>query len=75
MAVTQINLDTEVLAEVQRISGASTPQEAVEFAVRELVIRNHEGDAPRHAQKLARTWDYDGWQVLNQRDRSHAVRH
>ncbi|TQL69113.1 Arc/MetJ family transcription regulator [Nocardioides albertanoniae] len=75
MAVTQIELDAELLAEVQRISGATTTQEAVDFAIRELVIRNHEGDAPRHAQKLARTWDYDGWQVLNKRDRANVVHH
>ncbi|MFD7076975.1 type II toxin-antitoxin system VapB family antitoxin [Nocardioides sp. NPDC057577] len=75
MAVTQIEIDDELLAEIQRISGATTPQEAVEFAVRELVIRNHEGDAPKHAQKLARNWDYDGWRVLNERDRANVVRH
>ena len=70
-----IELDDELLEEIQRISGTTTPQEAVEFAVRELVIRNHEGDAPKHAQKLARNWDYDGWRVLNERDRANVVRH
>lgn len=75
MAVTEIELDVELLAEVLKISGASTPQEAVDFALRDLVVRHHTGEAGKQAQRQARTWDYDGWKVLNERDRAGVVHH
>lgn len=73
MAVTEIELDVELLAEVLRISGADTPQEAVAYAMRDVVVRNHSGEAGRQAQRQARAWDYDGWKVLNERDRAHVT--
>lgn len=39
MAVTQLDLDDEALADVMRISGAKTKKEAVNLAMRELVER------------------------------------
>ncbi|MBO0842771.1 MAG: type II toxin-antitoxin system VapB family antitoxin [Nocardioides sp.] len=73
MAVTQIELDVELLAEVLQISGAATPQEAVEFAMRDLVVRNHTGEAGRRAQRQARDQELASWKVLNGRDRANVV--
>jgi Arc/MetJ family transcription regulator len=64
MAVTQIDLDDEALAEAMRISGASTKKETVNLALREFVARHRRLDALERYAAAAENWDYEGWRRL-----------
>jgi Arc/MetJ family transcription regulator len=64
VAVTQIDLDDEALAEAMRISGASTKKETVNLALREFVARHRRLDALERYAAAAGNWDYEGWRKL-----------
>lgn len=61
MALTQIDLDEDALAEVMRLSGAKTKEEAVNLALREYVARRGRVAALEHYATLAAGWDHQDW--------------
>jgi Arc/MetJ family transcription regulator len=61
MAVTQIDLDNEALAEVMRIAGVHTKKEAVNLAMRDYVERFRRIEALARSTEQAKDWDYEGW--------------
>jgi Arc/MetJ family transcription regulator len=62
MAVTQIDLDEEALAEAMRLSGAKTKKETVNVALREFAARHRRVAALEHYAELAAGWDFEGWE-------------
>ena len=70
VAVTQIDLDDDALAEAMRLSGATTKKETVNMALREFAARPRRiEELERHASAV-KSWDYEGWQRLREEDRS-----
>jgi Arc/MetJ family transcription regulator len=69
MAVTQVDLDEEALAEAMRLSGARTKEDTVNLALREYAARHRRIAALDHFATLSRSWDYEGWQRLRATDR------
>jgi Arc/MetJ family transcription regulator len=63
MAVTQIDLDDDALAEVMRIAGVHTKKDAVNLALREYVARFRRIEALARTREQAQEWDYEGWQT------------
>lgn len=61
MAVTQIDLDDDALAEVMRIAGVHTKKEAVNLALRDYVARSRRIEALVRSREDAKNWDYEGW--------------
>jgi len=77
MAVTQIDLDDQALAEVMRIAGVHTKKEAVNLAMRDFVERFRRIEALARSREQAKGWDYEGWlaaradeKAVGQRSRS-----
>lgn len=70
MAVTQIDLDEEALAEVMRIAGVRTKKDAVNYALREIAAREQRRAALREYRREAQNWDYEGWKELRARDKA-----
>lgn len=64
MAVTQIYLDDDALAEAMRLSGARSKKETVNLALREYAARHRRIAALEHYAVVARDWDYEGWQAM-----------
>ena len=62
MALTQIDLDDEALAEAMRLSGATTKKDTVNIALREYAARHRRLDALEHYAKLSDSWDRDAWE-------------
>ncbi|MBO0772603.1 MAG: type II toxin-antitoxin system VapB family antitoxin [Actinobacteria bacterium] len=62
MAVTQIDLDEDALAEAMRLSGAKTKKDTVNLALREFAARHRRVEALEHYAGLAAAWDFEGWQ-------------
>lgn len=62
MALTQIDLDEEALAEVMRLSGARTKKETVNLALRAYAAQHRRVAALEHYAALAAGWDYQGWE-------------
>ena len=62
MAVTQIDLDDEALADVMRLAGVHTKKEAVNLALRAYVERSRRIEALARSRECAKDWDYEGWQ-------------
>jgi Arc/MetJ family transcription regulator len=60
VAVTQIDLDNEALAEVMRIAGVRTKKEAVNLAMRDYVERFRRIEAVARSSEQAKGWDYEG---------------
>jgi Arc/MetJ family transcription regulator len=65
MAITQIDLDDEALAEAMRLSGAKSKKETVNLALREYAARHRRIAALDQHATAARGWDYEGWQDLH----------
>jgi len=63
VAVTQIDLDDEALAEVMRIAGVHTKKEAVNLAMRDYVERFRRIEALARSRDQAAGWDYEGWRA------------
>jgi Arc/MetJ family transcription regulator len=70
MAVTQIDLDDEALAEAMRLSGAKSKKETVNLALREYAARHRRIAALDHHAVTARGWDYEGWQELHRAEKA-----
>ena len=64
MAVTQIDLDEEALAEAMRLSGARSKKETVNLALREYAARHRRIAALDHYAAVAQGWDYEGWRQM-----------
>ena len=62
MALTQIDVDEDALAEAMRLSGAKTKKDPVNLALREYAARHRRVAALEHYAALAAGWDFDGWQ-------------
>jgi Arc/MetJ family transcription regulator len=65
VAITQIDLDDDALAEAMRLSGARSKKETVNLALREYAARHRRIAALDHYAAAARTWDYEGWQDMH----------
>ncbi|MDN5919968.1 MAG: type II toxin-antitoxin system VapB family antitoxin [Pseudonocardia sp.] len=70
MAVTQIDLDDEALAEAMRLSGATTKKDTVNLALREFAARHRRLEALEHYASAALGWDYPGWQRHRDADKN-----
>ena len=57
MALTQIDLDEDALAEAMRLAGVKTKKETVNLALREYA-RHRRIEALEHYATLAAGWDY-----------------
>jgi Arc/MetJ family transcription regulator len=62
VALTQINLDEDALAEAMRLSGAKTKKDTVNLALREFAARHRRIAALEHYSALAAEWDYQDWE-------------
>lgn len=61
VAVTQIDLDDQMLADVMRIAGVHTKKEAVNLALRDYVERFRRIETLARSREQAKSWDYEGW--------------
>ncbi|MDG4788825.1 type II toxin-antitoxin system VapB family antitoxin [Micromonospora sp. WMMD1102] len=73
MAVTQIDLDDDALAEAMRLSGARSKKDTVNLALREYAARHRRIAALDDYATVARSWDYEGWQELRSAGKSPAA--
>lgn len=73
MAVTQIDLDDDALAEAMRLSGAKTKKDTVNCALREYIARHRRVDELARYASHAKKWDYEGWEKLREADRHSAT--
>ena len=73
MAVTQIDLDDDALAEVMRLSGAKSKKETVNLALREYAARHRRIAALDHYAAVAQGWDYEGWQEIRAASKASAA--
>ncbi|HET9899445.1 MAG TPA: type II toxin-antitoxin system VapB family antitoxin [Streptosporangiaceae bacterium] len=62
MALTQIDLDEDALAEAMRLSGTRTKKDTVNLALREFAARHRRIAALEHYASLAAGWDYRYWE-------------
>ena len=62
MALTQIDIDDDALAEAMRLSGAKTKKDTVNLALREFTARHRRVAALEHYATLAARWDFEGWE-------------
>ncbi|MGQ0844716.1 MAG: type II toxin-antitoxin system VapB family antitoxin [Sporichthyaceae bacterium] len=69
MAVTQIDLDDEALAEAMRLSGARTKKDTVNLALREYAARHRRLEALERAATSAQRWDYEGWKRMREAEK------
>lgn len=65
VAITQIDLDDDALAEAMRLSGARSKKETVNLALQEYAARHRRIAALDHYAAAAQTWDYEGWQDMH----------
>ena len=61
MAGTQFDLDDDALAEVMRITGVSTKEEAVNVTLHDYVNRFRHVEALARSRRRAEEWDHGGW--------------
>lgn len=73
MAVTQIDLDDDALAEAMRLSGARTKKDTVNLALREYSARHRRIAALDRFAAFSQGWDYEGWQRLRESDKEPAA--
>lgn len=73
MAVTQIDVDDDALAEAMRLSGAKTKKETVNLALREYAARHRRIEALERYAAAAEGWDYEGWQRLRDAEKNPAA--
>jgi Arc/MetJ family transcription regulator len=62
MALTQVDIDEDALAEAMRMSGAKTKKDTVNLALREFAARHRRIAALEHYASLAEGWDFEEWQ-------------
>lgn len=73
MAVTQIDLDDDALAEAMRLSGAKSKKDTVNLALREYAARHRRIAALDQYASAAQTWDYEGWQAMRAAEKASAA--
>lgn len=61
MALTQVDIDEDALAEAMRMSGMKTKKDTVNLALREFAARHHRIAALEHYASLAEGWDFEEW--------------
>jgi Arc/MetJ family transcription regulator len=62
VALTQIDIDEDALAEAMRLSGAKTKKDTVNLALREFAARYRRVAALEHYAALAAGWDFAEWE-------------
>jgi Arc/MetJ family transcription regulator len=62
VALTQIDIDDDALAEAMRLSGTKTKKDTVNLALREFAARHRRIAALERYAGLAAGWDFDDWQ-------------
>jgi Arc/MetJ family transcription regulator len=62
VALTQIDIDEDALAEAMRLSGMKTKKDTVNLALREFTARHRRVAALDHYAALAAEWDFEGWE-------------
>jgi Arc/MetJ family transcription regulator len=62
VALTQIDIDEDALAEAMRLSGAKTKKDTVNLALQEFAARHRRVAALEHYATLAAGWDFEGWE-------------
>jgi Arc/MetJ family transcription regulator len=62
VALTQIDIDEDALAEAMRLSGAKTKKDTVNLALREFAARYRRVAALERYAALAAGWDFEGWE-------------
>lgn len=62
MALTQIDIDEDALAEAMRLSGVRTKKDTVNLALREFAARHQRVEALERYAGLAADWDFDEWE-------------
>ena len=70
MAVTQIDLDDDALAEAMRLSGAKSKKDTVNLALREYAERHRRIAALDRYATAAQDWDFGTWQAIRMADKS-----
>ena len=73
MAVTQIDIDEDALAEAMRLSGAKTKKDTVNLALREFAARHRRVEALEHYAALAAGWDFEDWEQRRAADKDPAA--
>jgi len=69
LAVTQIDLDEDALAEAMRLSGTKTKKDTVNLALREYAATHRRIAALEHYAALAEGWDFEGWDKTRAADK------
>lgn len=73
MAITQIDLDEDALAEVLRRSGRTTKKDAVNDALRDYAAKlRRAAEFDGYLQRAAE-WDYEEWRRQRAADRTGAA--
>jgi Arc/MetJ family transcription regulator len=73
MALTQIDIDEDALAEAMRLSGAKTKKDTVNLALQEFAARHRRIAGLEHYASLAAGWDFEGWQRQRVADKDPAI--
>jgi Arc/MetJ family transcription regulator len=73
VALTQIDIDEDALAEAMRLSGAKTKKDTVNLALREFAARHQRVAALEHYARLAGEWDFAGWEQQRAQDKDPAA--
>ncbi|MDR2987699.1 MAG: type II toxin-antitoxin system VapB family antitoxin [Nocardiopsaceae bacterium] len=73
MAVTQIDLDEDALAEAMRLAGTRTKKDTVNLALREFAARHRRIAALEHYAALAAGWDYEDWEQRRMHEKDPAA--
>lgn len=69
MAVTQIDIDDDALAEAMRLSGARTKKDTVNLALRDYAARHRRIEALERFASLSKGWDYATWKAQRAADK------
>jgi Arc/MetJ family transcription regulator len=62
VALTQIDIDEEALAEAMRLSGAKTKKDTVNLVLRDFSARHRRIEAIERYARLAADWDFEDWE-------------
>ena len=73
MALTQIDIDDDALAEAMRLSGAKTKKDTVNLALREFAARHRRVAALEHYAALASGWDFEDWEHRRPAEKDQAA--
>jgi len=73
LALTQIDINEDALAEAMRLSGAKTKKETVNVALREFAARHRRVAALEHYATVAAGWDFEGWEHRRAGEKDPAV--